>query len=314
VDVARFAPREPQAAAAGLRHLAARLRSHQPAAGSPPGAPGERLPASAFTRDPSSAAGALERLHPPGDRLVAFVGKLIVSKGVDLLLAAWPLVLERVSRARLVIVGFGAYRAGLESLHAALLAGDLGRARAIAASGRALEDAGAGPRPLAHLLAFLHALRGEERARYLSAARALGESVVFTGRLEHNELAELLPACEALVTPSTFPEAFGMVAVEAAACGALPISAAHSGLAEVSEALAGALPADAARLLSFAVDDQAVPALASRVSSWLQAPPELRLATRASLAAAVRERWSWEGVARGVIAAALGQLERLQRP
>jgi glycosyltransferase involved in cell wall biosynthesis len=223
-------------------------------------------------------------------------------------------VLERVPRARLVIVGFGAYRAGLESLHAALLAGDLERARAIAASGRALEDVGAGPWPLAHLLAFLHSLGGEERARYLSAARALGESVVFTGRLEHDEVAELLPACEALITPSTFPEAFGMVAVEAAACGALPISAAHSGLAEVSETLAGALPADAARMLSFPVDDQAIPALASRVSSWLQAPPELRLDTRASLAAAVRERWSWEGVARGVIAAALGQLERLQRP
>ena len=53
---------------------------------------------------------------------------------------------------------------------------------------------------------------------------------MFTGRLDHEELAELLPACEALVVPSTFPEAFGMVAAEAAACGALPISAAHSGL------------------------------------------------------------------------------------
>ena len=332
VDVARFAPRGPRAAAAGVRDLAARLRSLQPTAESPAGDPGEDLPsrpvggqlpgggaggdlpASAFARDPFSAAEALERLHPPGDRLVAFVGKLIVSKGADLLLAAWPLVLERVPRARLVIVGFGAYRVGLESLQAALLAGDLERARAIATAGRALEDAGARPRPLAHLLAFLHALSGEERARYESAAGGLGEGVVFTGRLEHHEVAELLPACEALVTPSTFPEAFGMVAVEAAACGALPISAAHSGLAEVSESLAEALPAGAARLLSFPVDDQSVPALASLVSSWLQAPPELRLATRTSLVAAVRERWSWEGVARGVIAAALGQLERLQRP
>ena len=43
--------------------------------------------------------------------------------------------------------------------------------------------------------------------------------------------------------PSTFPESFGMVAAEAAACGALPISAAHSGLAEVSRVLAaGASP------------------------------------------------------------------------
>ena len=45
--------------------------------------------------------------------------------------------------------------------------------------------------------------------------------------------------------PSTFPEAFGMVAAEAAACGALPLSAAHSGLAEVTTTLAGALDADA---------------------------------------------------------------------
>ena len=47
----------------------------------------------------------------------------------------------------------------------------------------------------------------------------------FTGRLEHDDLPDLLPACEAQVMPSTFPEAFGMVAAEAAACGALPLSA-----------------------------------------------------------------------------------------
>ena len=41
---------------------------------------------------------------------MSYVGKLIVSKGVDLLLAAWPLVVARVPEARLVIVGFGTYR------------------------------------------------------------------------------------------------------------------------------------------------------------------------------------------------------------
>ena len=44
--------------------------------------------------------------------------------------------------------------------------------------------------------------------------------------------------------PSTFPEAFGMVAVEAAACGALPVSAGHSGMLEVSRQLAPELPAE----------------------------------------------------------------------
>src|SRR5262249_22643288 len=143
---------------------------------------------------------------------------------------AWPLVLERVPQAKLVVIGFGAYRAGLERLCDALRIGDLDAARAIATAGRSLElgeddpeEGGAVSRPLAHLLAFLDGLQGDARERYLTAASALGEQVVMAGRLEHEELVELLPACDALVVPSTFPEAFGMVAAEAAACGVLPV-------------------------------------------------------------------------------------------
>ena len=47
---------------------------------------------------------------------MAFVGKLIVNKGVDLLIAAWPLVLEQVPQARLEIVGFGGDGEWLELL------------------------------------------------------------------------------------------------------------------------------------------------------------------------------------------------------
>jgi glycosyltransferase involved in cell wall biosynthesis len=243
---------------------------------------------------------------------VAFVGKLIVSKGIDLLVAAWPLVLRDVPDARLVVVGFGAFRAALEDLLAALAAGDLDRVRAIAAEGRALEG---GPRaPLRHLLAFLDSLPGEEAAAYRAAAAGLGDRVVLTGRLEHEELAPLLAACEAQVVPSTFPEAFGMVAAEAAACGTLPVSAAHSGLAEVTAPLAAAVPAEARPWLSFPVGDGAVRDLAARIVAWLRAPEELRTATRDALVAVARERYSWEGVAAGVIAAAEGRRDELPEP
>jgi glycosyltransferase involved in cell wall biosynthesis len=172
-------------------------------------------------------------------------------------------------------------------------------------------DAATDTAPLRYLLAFLDGLEGERRDRYLLAARALPERAIFTGRLDHEELAELLPACEALVVPSTFPEAFGMVAAEAAACGALPVSAAHSGLAEVSDALARALPSEAASLLSFAIDERAVAALAECVAGWLLLDADVRSRARAGLVATVRERWSWEGVASGVIAAAQGRLQQL---
>jgi glycosyltransferase involved in cell wall biosynthesis len=315
VDVTRFAPRGRGRAAAGVRDLAERL--HAGAAQAPAAAEGERdepADGGAFARDLPGAARAVARLDPERDVLVAFVGKLIVSKGIDLLVAAWPLVLEVTPNARLVVVGFGAYQDGVERLCAALAAGDLGRARELAHAGRALEDASRPQQPLRHLLAFFDSLRGVERERYLRAACELEQRLVLTGRLEHEELADLLPACAAVVVPSTFPEAFGMVAAEAAACGAMPISAAHSGLAEVSTVLAREIPEEAAGWLSFTVDDDAVQALAAAICGWLSADAELRALTRAGLVATVRERWSWEGVARGVIAAASGDLDALKEP
>jgi glycosyltransferase involved in cell wall biosynthesis len=309
VDVARFVPQAPQEARAGLRRLAAALAERAVDATAP------TADDSAFARDEREATVALESVAAgaeAGDRLVAFVGKLIVSKGIDLLLAAWPLVLLREPRARLVVVGFGAYRAGVERLLAALADGDLAAVAALAREGRAAEG---GPRrPLGHLLAFLDSLDGEERAAYLAAASGLRERVVLTGRLDHEELTDLLPACEAQVVPSTFPEAFGMVAAEAAACGALPVCADHSGLAEVAGALAAAVPAEARPWLAFPVGPDSVRAIAERLAGWLEAPEEVRAATRRALVATVGARWSWEGVARGVIAAAQGRLDELPEP
>jgi len=135
--------------------------------------------------------------------------------------------------------------------------------------------------------------------------------VILTGRLEHDELADVLSLCEAMVVPSTFPEAFGMVAVEAAACGALPISAAHSGLAEVSQALAQELPKPVRGLASFPLGPRAVNEIADHVTRWLNIPSEVRTAARAALVETAGARYSWEGVARGVIAAGLGETEML---
>jgi len=133
-------------------------------------------------------------------------------------------------------------------------------------------------------------------------------------RLEHSDLPDLLPVCAAQVVPSTWPEAFGMVAAEAAACGALPVSAAHSGLAEVSAVLAEALPEDLRPLLSFELGPGAVEAIADRLIRWLALEPDQRAAASQALSDLARERFSWEGVATGVIAAAQGRVDALPSP
>jgi glycosyltransferase involved in cell wall biosynthesis len=241
--------------------------------------------------------------RPP--RRVVYVGKLIVSKGVDLLLAAWPLVRAKHSDAVLEIAGYGEYEDALRKLLAALEAGDLSKAREVAKAGWGLE--GGEEKPLPILSAFL----ADPPAGYVEAAKGIAGSVEFIGRLEHDEVADLLPGAEALVMPSTFPEAFGMVAAEAAACGVLPVSAGHSGMLEVSRQLAATLPPAAGPLTSFPVAEGAVEAIAERLDGWLSLPEAERAAARESLVETTRRLWSWEGVARGVIAAARGELDRL---
>jgi len=162
--------------------------------------------------DPPNPGNAEERLPDEGNagRLAAFLagtaptivyfGKLIEQKGVQVLLEAM-----RSLDARLVVVGFGPYRAQLEAL--------------------------------------------------------APERTLFTGPLEHRHLVHLLPLATATVVPSVFPEAFGMVAAEAAAAGSPPVVARHSGLAEVAAGLEESYPARFRGLASFTSGDGCRPAL-----------------------------------------------------
>jgi hypothetical protein len=66
--------------------------------------------------------------------------------------------------------------------------------------------------------------------------------------------------------------------------------------------------------LTFEVGPHAVTQLAEDLASWLEAPDDLRAATRDAIVGVARERYSWDGVARTVVAAAEGRLEGLPRP
>ena len=293
VDTGEFAPRPAAAAGEELEALAVRI---------------ERRPEEAFGRIGERGAAAVRHLAAAEGARIVFVGKLIVSKGIDLLLAAWPLVRRENPGARLLVTGFGAFDDACQRIVGALAGGNLDELRELARAGRAPE--GGPQKPLPILSAFLE----DPPAGYLDAAPAAAAALSFAGRLEHDEVAGVLPFCEALVMPSTFPEAFGMVAVEAAACGALPVSASHSGMLEVSRRLAAALPDGIGELLSFEVAEGAVEAIADRLNRWLSLGEAERSAARETLVERTRELWSWEGVAEGVIAASQGDLDALPAP
>jgi len=127
------------------------------------------------------------------------------------------------------------------------------------------------------------------------------ERVLFTGPLEHRHLVNLLALADVCVVPSIFPEAFGMVAAEAAAAGCPPLVARHSGLAEIADGLGDEYPPELRHLTSFAsgeVDD-----LRAKLRSLLSLSPADKDALSAAARRAAVERWSWASVAERLLEA-----------
>jgi glycosyltransferase involved in cell wall biosynthesis len=229
--------------------------------------------------DPGAAA-ALRRLAGYSGPIVGFFGKLISQKGPHLLLQALCLLPEDV---RALVVGFGGFREWLHALVAALDAGDEVATRWIAErTGTALE-------------------LDDEQIR---ASRGLSGRVTFTGRLDHRYSPGALAAIDVLVVPSVLDEAFGMVVVEAAAAGAPPLVARHSGLAEIAATLERAVPA--AGPFSFEPGSGSIRRIARGVELHLGRPRGERTTAHRALHLFASAEWSWDRTAGSLLRAAGG--------
>jgi glycosyltransferase involved in cell wall biosynthesis len=164
----------------------------------------------------------------------------------------------------------------------------------VAYVGKLLENKGV------HLL--LEALRGLDAKAVVvgfgdfrkELERMAGRRVLFTGALEHRHLVHLLPLADVAVAPSIFPEAFGMVAAEAAAAGVPPLVARHSGLAEIAAGLEREYPGELYDLASFKGGD--VRDLREKLERILAlSASERESLGQAARRAAVRS-WSWTAV------------------
>jgi len=122
---------------------------------------------------------------------------------------------------------------------------------------------------------------------------------LFTGPLEHRHLVHLLPLADVSVVPSIFPEAFGMVAAEAAAAGCPPLVARHSGLAEVAEGLEEEYPERLRDLAAF--ETGSVHDLRAKLTAVLSLADADRSRLRAAARRAVERRWSWATVSRRLL-------------
>ena len=133
---------------------------------------------------------------------------------------------------------------------------------------------------------------GDQRAELEAMAP---DWTLFTGPLEHRHLVHILPAVDVAVVPSIFPEAFGMVAAEAAAAGCPPLVARHSGLAEVAAGIEAEYPSDLRHLVGF--ENGNVADMNAKLRELLELAPDARAELGSAARRAVIERWSWTSIA-----------------
>jgi len=220
------------------------------------------------------------RLDEP---IILYIGKFLAEKGVGELLVAVPELLKRIPQVRFIFVGFGSYREHMECMVHALGQGDRG---SFVSCARADDFVGE-----INFKKWFRQLLPEELGR-----------ITITGMLAHEELCELLPLASLVVVPSKLAEAFGMVAVESMAAGALPLCNYYAGLRDVIDDVES-VSAELASLMKMQRDDflNQLPEKIQTALNFLYPEGYHNHATRRDVAEKLRkiavDKFSWGGIA-----------------
>ncbi len=226
--------------------------------------------------------------------VAAFVGRLIAAKGLQNLVAAAPLLWKANPLLNIVVVGHGPLREVAELLLAALKSGNVPWAEAIAQWGSPTE--GENGERYFRLADYFQALKakGSWDDYWHAATTAPIEQCHFTGYLDHDTLARLLPLTDCALFPSVVPEAGPMVLLEAASCGSFPMGTNQAGMAHNLTKLFEGLPTDhaaAARLPTSPAEN--VAAIARNIPTALK----LKSAAASQLRANCVRHFDWSSLA-----------------
>jgi glycosyltransferase involved in cell wall biosynthesis len=243
----------------------------------------------------------LETIDWQADPILLYVGRLISAKGVQEVIAALPLLLERTPELRLVVVGHGPLREPLEAMLWALEHGERELFGEIVRRGRALEgdpEGEGGSEQLTKVARFLEMLAASgELDAYFEAGRrhVRRDRVIFTGYLTHRELRHLFPCCDAAVFPSLVREAGPLVFLEALASGAFPLGTYFGGMKASIDSVAEALPPDVAEVMKLSPEaDRTVADIIRHVPLALQMGERFKDV----LFRVARDRYDWSSVSR----------------
>lgn len=233
-----------------------------------------------------------------GTHRIMFVGKYLWTKGLHLIIFGIPKVLKQFPKAKFVFVGFGPYREPCEVVVNALANNNLDQLEEVLKAQNPLFNGEEGN------VKLLQEILSQEKETLTQIIDELGfdvrQNIVFTGIAEHKELVSLLPAMDALIAPSVFPEAFGMVAIEAMACGVYPVLTYQSAFKEIDDEVIEAVKYYPFKINKVFLDENSSENIAQNLIEYFNFKATLMptefIGFQKVLRSVVMENYSWEGI------------------
>ncbi|MFQ6125862.1 MAG: glycosyltransferase family 4 protein [Candidatus Heimdallarchaeota archaeon] len=230
----------------------------------------------------------LKGINPLTDRLLMFSGRLIVGKGIHVFLGAIIPLLSHYPDLKVLIVGAGPMREWSEWVVHAGSVGNLEMLKALIKWARTnFNGKGYLWEPLTQFITSKEAMK-------FQSYRFNPSHVIFTGFLEHGYFAPLLALAEWACFPSLVPESFGLVLVEAASCGVIPIASYFSGFKEILDQFKDFLPGSIFPLLTLPNSGaEIIPRLIEKLTKLIEKKPKIS----SHLRRVAVLKYSWESTA-----------------
>lgn len=232
------------------------------------------------------------------DNNVFFVGKYLWTKGIYLILLGLPEILKRQPSTNLIIAGFGPFREPAEMIMNYLANGNIEALKQEIRTNSLFHGEDEQAIPLAIDILEKHGGQVTEDVKSLNFD--IRTKVTFTGILNHAQLVNLLPIMDVLIAPSVFPEAFGMVAIEAASCGVYPVVTYQSAFMEIADQVKD-LVDGRVDIVDVTLDHDASTHIAQNVQAYLSKKDTMSAVElsdfKDSLRKLVVDNYSWEGIA-----------------
>lgn len=236
------------------------------------------------------------------DKVVLFVGKYLWTKGIHLILLSIPEILHRQPNTKFVFAGFGPFREVAELIIECINDNKLANIKSLITMYPELFEGEDGNTiPLLEEIIHTH---GNHIADYTASFDGkIKDQIIFTGILNHAQLKHLLPCADVQIASSVFPEAFGMVAIEAMACGVYPVVTYQSAFAEITDEVIEVVDDKKLPIVKPILDENASHNIAQNVLNYfkLQESKEDTQTVQNSLRKVVVDKYSWAGIAKTFI-------------